>query len=354
MDVEKKVDLVACAPTEEVLTAAELRSLFETKQNPKHYVGYEVSGLLHLGSLVVCGYKINDMLKAGVQCNAYFAHIHSWINNKLGGDLDKIKHAAKYYEEAFKFFCPGLKVIQADELYHNNDEYWYNVIKFSKKLTTTRATRALTIMGRSQKEKLELAQYFYPSMQAVDIKTSGVDIAHAGMDQRSVHVLAREVYPKLKWKKPVAVHNHLIAGLAEPPKVTGDEKVLASKMSKSKPWTCIFIHDTEKEITDKIGKAWCPPKVAEGNPILEISKYIIFHEQKSLRVERAAKFGGSVEFGSYEELEKAYSKADLHPQDLKKAVAVSLDKIIKPLREHFEKPKNLRLLDVYKDVKITR
>lgn len=354
MDVQSKVDLVTRPPTEEVLTVAELRQLFETKQKPVHYIGYEVSGLLHLGSLIVAGHKINDITKANVQCNAYFAHVHSWINNKLGGDLDKIKRAAKYYEEAFRFFCPGLKVIQADELYHNNDEYWYNVIKFSKKITTTRATRALTIMGRSQKEKLELAQYFYPSMQAVDIKTIGVDIAHAGMDQRSVHVLAREVYPKMKWKKPVAVHNHLIAGLAEPPKATGDERILASKMSKSRPWTCVFIHDTEEDITSKLDKAWCPPKQANENPVLEIAKYIIFHEQKSLPVERSAKFGGNVEFTSYTDLEETYTKGDLHPQDLKKAVAFNLNKIIKPLREHFEKPKNLKLLDVYKDVKITR
>ena len=51
MDVTTKLDLVMKSPTEEVITQEELKKLFETNDKPRHYIGYEISGILHLGSL---------------------------------------------------------------------------------------------------------------------------------------------------------------------------------------------------------------------------------------------------------------------------------------------------------------
>jgi tyrosyl-tRNA synthetase len=210
-------------------------------------------------------------------------------------------------------------------------------------------------MGRSEREKLDFAQYIYPSMQCVDVKYLGNDLPHGGMDQRKAHVLCREVFPKLNWKVPIAIHHHLLAGLAKPPEAKEkSEKVIAAKMSKSKPWTCIFIHDSKEEIERKLRKAWCPEKVIELNPVLEIVKYIIFREMKSFVVEREKKYGGVIEFHSYQELEQAYKKGEIHPQDLKMNVARELNKIIAPLRKHFEKPANKKLLEVFKEIEITR
>ncbi|MEM0372287.1 MAG: tyrosine--tRNA ligase [archaeon] len=354
MDVTTKIALIKKQPTEEVLVEQELKELLETNDHPRHYIGYEVSGFLHIGSLILSGYKINDFIKAGVKCQVYFAHFHSLINNKLGGKWENLVEASKYYDEAFRLFCPGLKTVHATDLYHNNDEFWMNVIKFSKNVNMNRATRCLPIMGRTEKDKLDVASFLYPPMQAVDIRTIGADIAHAGMDQRSAHVLAREIYPKMGWKKPIAVHHHLAPGLGEP-EVGGrskEEKVVASKMSKSKPWTCIFIHDSEDEIRKKIAKAWCPEKTVENNPILDYAKHFVFREKGTLFVERPAKFGGNAEYHSFEELEKAYSLGQLHPADLKNAVSEELNQIIKPLREHFEK--HSEFLEVYKSLEITR
>ncbi len=357
MDIETRIDLIKKPPTEEILVEDELRQLLETKKHPKHYQGFEISGMLHLGNFIISGFKIKDFIKAGIECQVYLADWHSFINNKLGGDWEKILKAAKYYEEAFKFFCPGVKVVLGSELYHNNDDYWKNVIKFSKHMTISRTLRCMTIMGRSENEKLDLSQYFYPPMQAVDIKEIGADIPHGGMDQRKAHVLAREIFPKMGWKKPIAVHHHILMGIAKPVKLKTEsklEQVIMSKMSKSKPWTAIFIHDSEEEIRAKLKKAWCPPKQVEMNPILEIVKYIIFHEVKSFIIEREKKFGGSIEFHSYEELERAYKNGEIHPEDLKENVARELSKILEPVRKHFEKSSNKKLLSVFEETKITR
>ncbi len=358
MDIETKIDLIKKPPTEEILIEEELRQLLQTNEHPGHYQGFEISGLLHLGNLIVSGFKINDFLKAGIKCQVYLADWHSFINNKFDGDWNKILSASKYYDEAFKFFCPGAKIVVGSELYHNNDEYWRNLLRFTKHMTLSRSLRCLTIMGRSENEKLDLSQYFYAPMQAVDVKEIGADIPQGGMDQRKAHVLAREIFPKMGWTKPVAVHHHVLMGIAEPVKLkTKDklEQVIASKMSKSKPWTAIFIHDTDQQIKEKLRKAWCPEKQVDMNPVLDIAKHVIFHETKVFKIERPAKFSGTVEFENYEELEKAYAQGKLHPEDLKNAVAEEISKIINPIRKYFETNKQAKEhLEVLKEAQITR
>jgi tyrosyl-tRNA synthetase len=126
-------------------------------------------------------------------------------------------------------------------------------------------------------------------------------------------------------------------------------------MSKSKPWTAIFIHDTPQQIKEKLTKAWCPEKQVEMNPVLEIAKYVVFHENKTFKIERPPKFGGPITFQNYQELEKAYANGDLHPQDLKNAIAEELAKILKPLREYFENDKEAKeSLETVKKAQITR
>lgn len=358
MDLEQKVELVCKPPTEEVLIIEELRQLLETNSHPGHYIGFEISGMLHLGNFIISGFKINDLLEAGLKCRVFLADWHSFINNKFGGDWEKILSATTYYEKAFKFFCPGVEVVIGSELYHNNDSYWRNLLMFSKHMTLSRTLRCMTIMGRSENEKLDLSQYFYPPLQATDIHEIGADIPHGGMDQRKAHILAREIFPKMGWKKPIAVHHHVLMGIAEPTKLeTADklEQVIASKMSKSKPWTAIFVHDTPEEIREKLKRAWCPEKNTQMNPVLEIAKHVIFHENKTFKIQRPSKFGGTIEFETFAELEKAYAEGKLHPVDLKNNVADELVHILEPIRKHFEMDKEAaKCLDVVRKTKVTR
>ena len=331
MDVTSKVDLILRPPTEEVVTQEELTNLFQTNSKPRHYIGLEISGFLHLGSLISTGFKINDFIKAGVDCNVFLADWHTLINDKLGGNWDTISKVSHYYEKAFKLVCPGVNIIRGSELYDSHKEYWKNFVLFTKHMSLARTMRTLTIMGRSEgEEKIDLSKLLYPPMQAVDIHTIDVDIAHAGMDQRKIHMLVREIFPKMKWKVPVAVHHGLLPGLTEP--VTTDEEGLGSKMSKSKPMSGVFIHDTDDEIKSKIKKGWCEVGKT-NNPILQIAKHIIFHEFSEITVERPEKFGGNVTYSDYSQLESEFGTGRLHPSDLKQTVANNLVKIIAPIRD---------------------
>lgn len=342
MDLEERLNLVTREPTEEIITKNELTDLFLNVSVPKHYIGIEISGLLHLGSLMLTGFKVNDFIRAGVNCTLFLADWHSFINKKLGADWDKINHLSDYYAEAFQLVSPGVNIVLGSKMYRERgSEYWNDLILFGKHLTLARTMRSLTIMGRTKKDNLDFSQLLYPSMQSIDIRSLGVDIVHAGMDQRKIHMLTREIFPKLGWKIPVAVHHHLLPGLSEPsqfelPGSTLGKMKLISKMSKSNPRGSILVHDDSETINHKIGMAYCPAGVSKNNPLLELVRYIIFHQFSEFEVERAARYGGTISYSNYAQLEYDFKNKHLHPADLKRAVSIYLNKIIDPVRQHFK------------------
>jgi len=115
------------------------------------------------------------------------------------------------------------------------------------------------------------------------------------------------------------------------------------------------MHDTYKEIKQKINGAFCPEAQEKGNPLMEYCKHIIFRSIKSMKIKRQEKFGGDIKFKNYEELKEAYENKELHPMDLKTGVAEELEKLIKPIREHFEKDKRAKkLYETVKKLKITK
>ena len=375
MDIEKKVELITRKPTEEVLTVGDLRDLLEVGMPLQHYIGFEISGYIHLGTGLMAGAKIADFQKAGIKTRVFLADWHSWINDKLGGDLEVIqKVALGYFKEGMK---QSIKVMGGDpdkvefvlasEILERGD-YWRTIIDISKNVTLARMMRSITIMGRQMGEAIDFAKLIYPAMQVADIFYQGVNIAHAGMDQRKAHVIAREVAEKLKYHplvwdgkkvKPVAVHHHLLLGLQEPPKwpVGGEEEFkeikAQMKMSKSKPYSAVFIHDTPEEIREKLRKAFCPAKEVNYNPVLDWAEHIIFRQEPTeFIIHRPAKFGGDVTYTTLEELKKDFAEGKLHPLDLKNAVAEYLIELLKPIREYFKKhPEPLELM---KSVQITR
>lgn len=362
MDLEKRLDLVSRG-AEEIITRDELRTILETKSRPRAYWGFEASGMMHIGMGLVCGLKIKDMVEAGFDYTIFLADWHSWINNKLGGVLENIHVCGEYFKQCFTAVgVPPDKVTYswASDLAARR-EYWEKVVRVAKSVNVSRIWRALPIMGREMDSKdLEAAATFYPCMQVADIFELQLDVACAGIDQRKAHVLARDVAEKLGLRKPTSLHTPLIVGLVGASKMDAtqyDENPdlstqISFKMSKSVPESSILIHDEPETIRNKIRGAYCPPKEIKGNPILEISKYIVLPWEGSLKIERTEKYGGRVDFVSYEELENQYRDGKIHPLDLKNAVAEELVKILEPVREEFEKRPSL--LHKMEQMQVTR
>jgi len=361
MDVETRFELIKRVG-EEIITEEELWHLLEIKDHPIAYDGFEPSGIAHLAFAVYRAINLEDLLKAGVRFKLWLADWFAWINNKMGGDLEKIRLVGEYFIEVWK--AAGVDMDKVEVLWASENmdqEYWRRVILIAKNTTLTRMFRCLTIMGRKKGELQETSQLFYPAMQVSDIFQLKCDICQLGLDQRRANILAREVGPKIGLWKPVCVHHHMLMGLQGLQKPQGFDArkdldvMISSKMSKSKPQTCIYVHDSEEEIKGKIRAAFCPPKTVDNNPILDYSKHIIFRKFDVLEIKREAKYGGYLEVQSYEELEEKYRQGEIHPLDLKNAVAEKLNELIKPIREHFEKNKRARrLYEIVKQQEITR
>ena len=350
MDVETRFELCT-RNLQEIITQDELRSLLETNDHPKGYVDFEPSGLMHAGVGLIVGKKMKDWVEAGFDFVIYLADWHGWINNKLGGVLENLRIGGEYFKDCFTALgLPEGKVRYpwAADLY-DTIEYWEKIVRVMKSTTLRRVLRAMPIMGRTaDSSDVEAAWTLYPPMQASDIFHMDLDVAAGGMDQRKVHMLAREVAPRLGFKTPVCLHSPLLPGLQQAV-IEGsfDEdasinRSIQSKMSKSVARGAIWVNDEPDAIREKYRLAFCPPKTAEGNPILEHARMVVFPHLGVLEIERPAKYGGDITVESYTELERIYSSGDLHPQDLKRGVAEALIQILEPVRRYFERhPENL-------------
>jgi tyrosyl-tRNA synthetase len=201
-------------------------------------------------------------------------------------------------------------------------------------------------MGRTEGDDMPCSQVLYPCMQCADIFFLKADICQLGMDQRKVNMLAREYCDDIGRKeKPIIISHHMLSGL----------KVGQAKMSKSELDSAIFMEDKEEDVNSKIKKAYCPEKVVEGNPILDYVKSIIFESFDEFIIRRDAKNGGDLIYKNYADLEKDFVAGNLHPVDLKINTANAINRLLAPVRSHFEKdPYARKLLETIKQWQVTK
>lgn len=344
---------------EEVLTTETLKVLLAQRKKLIHYIGLEISGMVHLGNGLMSALKIRDLQQANIKTQILLADWHSWINDKLGGDMKKIqKIAVGYFKEALKISLEvvggnsqKVDFILGSDLYHHNDDYWQTFIKIAKNTTLARTQRSLDIMGRKMSEGIDFAKLCYPIMQVADIFALKVNLPHGGLDQRKAHVIALEVSKNLNLPQPqlVALHHHLLLGLQKPPKypITREEikeMAIDIKMSKSKPETCIFIHDSSQDIERKIKKVFCPPKDIIYNPPLDWLYWLILpiRQEIVLRLINGAKKRYSL--AKRNELLTDYQNEKIHPLDLKETLINELIQLLKPVYDYFQTKKSQKLI----------
>ena len=317
MDLEAKISLVTRNAVE-VVTEEELKQLLESKDKLRAYVGYEPSGEIHLGHMMTVN-KLIDLQNAGFEVVVLLADIHAYLNEK--GGFEEIKKIAEYNKRAF--IALGLDESKASFVlgsdFQLDKDYVLDIHRMARITTVNRARRSMDEVSR-RKEDPMVSQMIYPLMQALDIAHLRVDLAVGGIDQRKIHMLARENLPRLGYQSPVCLHTPILVGLD------------GEKMSSSKG-NYISVRDSEKDVEVKIRKAFCPAKQIDDNPIIQIAQYHIFPKFDKVVVERDEKFGGDLEYESFEELVKDFVSGELHPLDLKKSVAKYLNNILRDVRK---------------------
>ena len=375
-NIEDRLDLIKQVG-EEIIQEDELKKLLESGEELIAYDGFEPSGQIHIAQGILRAININKMTKAGIKFKMLVADWHAMANNKMGGDLEKIKTVGKYFIEVWKASGMDLNNVEfvwASDLVQKQD-YWKLVIQVGKSNVLKRFVRTAEIMGREESlDKLTGAHIIYSCMQVTDIFMLGAKITQLGMDQRKVNMLAREVGPMLSppaggWK-PVVVSHHMLMGLSKATNSTeavekmapesAIQRTIKKKMSKSNPDSAIFMTDTTEDIKRKINKAYCLEGDIKENPILEYYKYIIFESFEKLRVnelrvERPEKFGGPVILNSFQDLEQKFANKEIHPMDLKVTLSKLLDQLIEPVRRHFEENTEAKkLLEQVRGFQVTR
>jgi tyrosyl-tRNA synthetase len=302
---------------EEVVTMDELKKLLEEKAHPTVYVGYEPSGNIHLGHMITAN-KLIDCQAAGFKVTVLLADLHAYLNRK--GTMEQIEKIAEYNKRCF--IALGLSEEDTrfvlGSSYQLSAEYAMNVLRMACDTTLARARRSMDEVSRDAEDP-HVSQMVYPLMQAMDIASLGVDVAMGGIDQRKIHMIAREQLPQMGFKSPVCLHTPILLGLD------------GTKMSSSKG-NNISVDEPEEAVTKKIEKAFCPAGVVDNNPVLDLFKYHIFIRYPTVTIERPEKHGGSLTYDSYEALKADFGARKVHPLDLKKAAASYMNLILEPVR----------------------
>lgn len=308
---------------EECIQESELLTLLEKKVNPVCYDGFEPSGRMHIAQGVLRTVNVNKLTSAGAVFRFWVADWFAMLNNKMGGDLDKIRLVGQYMVEIWKSAGMDMTNVQflwaSKEIIAHSHNYWLRVIDIARRTTIARTVKCCTIMGRKEKEGMQAAQIMYPLMQCADIFCLKADICQLGMDQRKINMLARDYCDLVKLKfKPIIMSHHMLMGLKE-----GQEK-----MSKSDPESAIFMEDAVDDVNRKLEKAFCPEGVVDANPILDYMKHIIFARYAQQGVAVQLVNGDEKTFAHYQELEDAFVARDVTPADLKTSLAKYLNEYV--------------------------
>ncbi len=304
--------------TEEIVTKEELEALVNSKYHPSAYVGYEPSGKVHMGHVLTVN-KLLDLQQAGFNITVLLADVHAYLNEK--GTMDEVRKIAEYNKRCF--IALGLDEKRTDFVlgssYQLEPDYMLDVLKLARSTTLNRARRSMDEVSRDA-ENPKVSQMIYPLMQALDIAHLGVDVAVGGIDQRKIHMLAREGLPELGYPAPVCIHTPILLGL--------DGK----KMSSSKG-NYISVDDSAEDMKKKMKGAFCVEGEVKDNPVLALFKYHITPRYPKIVIKRPEKYGGDLHYDSYDVIESDFASRALHPMDLKAAAAEYMNEILEPVRK---------------------
>ena len=327
-DIEHRKALVL-QNTEEIVTDAELDNLLD-QDSPRCYVGYETSGPVHLGHWISIR-KLLDLQQAGFQPIVLWADRHTQLNRK--GNEAWIRDMAAYWQAVFEAL--GLDAdytIGSD--FQRTADYTDDLLQLSERITINRGTRAMSDVAKDG-DAAYISEIIYPLMQALDIAHLDVDLAVAGIDQRRIHMLAREHVPALGYEKPTCLHWPLLTALDG----SGD------KMSSSDAASMFPLHAAPGRIRDTIQNAYCPAEQVDGNPMVEIARFFVFGADQELAITREAKYGGDVTYDTFDVLADDFKSGEIHPAALKPAIAETVVTRLQPVRDRItQEPELLKPL----------
>jgi tyrosyl-tRNA synthetase len=330
----------------DAMTEEEISELAANASGKRAYVGYEPSGVLHLGHMLTAN-KLIDLQETGMEVVVLLADIHAYLNNK--GTFEEIQETAEQMREQLLVY--GLDESSTEFVFGSefqfDEQYLLDLHTLGQQTSLNRAQRAMAdIQGD---DTATVSHVIYPLMQALDIEYLDLDLAVGGLDQRKVHALHREVMSDVGYSVRPSIHTPILADLS-----TGIGKMSSSTnpVLGTESITISFA-DTTDQIEQKVDQVFFPternPNFADysdpenydidtahielQNPALQLFEYHIFPRYDEVTVDRDADYGGNVTYDSFEDFATAIETGALHPADAKEALKKYLDDLIEPGRE---------------------
>ncbi|MEK6934450.1 MAG: tyrosine--tRNA ligase [Nanoarchaeota archaeon] len=313
--------------TQEIVDEKELVELLKKKKKPHVYLGVSITGKPHIAYFFWV-LKLADFLKVGFKVTLLLADLHGALDNTPWSLLEK---RYRYYKTIIPLMFKSIGVdIKNFNIVKGSDfqlkkDYVFDILKMSTFVSINDCKRAASEVVKFG-DNPKLSGLIYPIMQSLDEVYLDVDVQYGGEDQRKILMFARENLPKIGYRPQVEIMTPMIPGLE------------GEKMSASVESSKIDLLDDEKTVNEKVKKAYCGAGVVQDNGILAFLKYVVMIIKRDRKehfiVKRDKKYGGDLKFMSYEEIEKMFVKKELHPLDLKKALAFEINKLLEPIRKN--------------------
>lgn len=298
----------------------------------KIYWGTATTGKPHVAYFVPMA-KIADFLRASCEVTVLFADLHAYLDN-MKAPWELLSLRSEYYEQVIKAMLQSigvplekLKFVKGTD-YQLSREYTLDVYRLSSLITEHDAKKAGAEVVKQVEHPL-LSGLLYPGLQALDEEYLHVDAQFGGVDQRKIFTFGEKYLPQLGYAKRIHLMNPMVPGLA------------GGKMSSSEEDSKIDLLDNPATVKKKLKKAFCEPGNVAENGVLAFVKHVLFNlfkKGEGFTVHRNPENGGDRTYSTYEELELAFSKEELHPGDLKAAVEIYINKLLEPIRKKFEGP----------------
>lgn len=274
--------------------------------------------------------------------------MHAFLDN-LKAPVELINHRVTYYSYILTIVLRSLGV-PLDKLefvtgssYQYSPEYSRDLFRYCA-VTSEHDARKAGAEVVKQSASPPLSGLLYPLLQALDEEYLKVDVQFGGVDQRKIFILAEQTLPSLGYARRSHLMNAMVPGLA------------GGKMSSSDPNSKIDFLDSPAEVKKKIKAAVAAPGVVEENGLLAFIKAVIMPiatlqtsekgtsqfaasdapEGTLLSFLRKEEYGGNFHVTTYEQVEEAYKKEELHPGDLKATIVDSINKLLAPVQEEFK------------------
>lgn len=353
--------------TKQIVTPArflKLLELLEHEELVRSYLGIEPSSdkphIGHILPLIQMGY-LRQLYGDKIRVNILIADVHYEKAKQISmydeKERQRTLHNVICMRDTFKKLFPFAEIVIGREFQGGKDigyglrcdhvtreNYAEDTREMKKYVTEKRARRAVsTLIRKEEDDVFVLANLDYPIYQAVDLKNVGgkrdesgifigepVDLVFAGPDQTHTYGLAIDNAKHIRLKTPAFLYSRLITSLAGPS---------SGKMSKSdaragREHSIIWYDDTRDAIEEKMSMAFCPERIVENNPVMELFKYFAsqFHPfSECVCVRKGGKYGTDMVKMTPDQFLKSYQRGEIGPTPAKELLTYTLSSIIESM-----------------------